>query len=451
MPRKKPIVDAGSDGAFQEALAHFQSLLRMDTSNPPGNEKQACQYIGAVLQKEKIPFEILESAPGRANLVARLQGDGSRSPLLLNAHLDVVPAEREHWTHDPFGGEVDQGFVWGRGALDMKNMAAMSLMSVLLLGRQKSPLKRDVIFTAVADEEAGGALGSGWLVEHHAEKIRAEYALGEFGGFSRITDGNHFYPVQIAEKGICWLRIRAQGAPGHGSLPNWDGSVGKIGRAAHLLGKTRLPFHLTRETREYVQALASHQPFPKNRVLRQVLNPRLSRIVLERVLPDKDVARSLYAVLHNTANPTVIRGGNKVNVLPSEAALEVDGRLLPGQTSEDFVREVRHVIGEGYQIEVLRYQPGVAVSPRDPILGYMADALRHHDPSAIVVPYMLPGFTDATHYSRLGIRCFGFSPVKLPPNFNFLGLIHGHDERIPVEGFRFGLRVLSDLVHTLCT
>ncbi len=451
MPGKKSIHKSGSEKVFNEALKHFQSLLRMDTSNPPGNEKQACEYIGSVLRKEKIPFEILESAPGRANLVARLQGDGSRSPLLLNAHLDVVPVEKEHWSHDPFGGEVDQGFLWGRGALDMKNMAAMSLMSLILLHRQKKPLKRDLIFTAVADEEAGGAFGSGWLVENHPEKIRAEYALGEFGGFSRIVDGNHFYPVQIAEKGICWLRIRAKGDPGHGSLPNWDGSVGRIGRAAHLLGKTRLPFHLTRQTREYVNTLAEHQSFPKNRVLKQVLNPRLSRMVLERLLPDKDVARSLYAVLHNTANPTVIRGGNKVNVLPTEAVLDVDGRILPGQTDEDFVREVRNVIGKGYEIEVRRYQPGVTVSPRDPILGYMADALRHHDPSAIVVPYMLPGFTDATHLSRLGIRCFGFSPVKLPENFNFLGLIHGHDERIPVEGFRFGLRVLSDLVGTLCT
>jgi len=451
MPGNRSIRESGSEQTFQEALQHFRSLLRLDTTNPPGNEKRACEYIGAVLHKEKIPFEILESAPGRANLVARLSGDGSRSPLLLNAHLDVVPVEREHWSHDPFAGEVDQGFVWGRGALDMKNMAAMSLMCLILLHRQEKPLKRDLIFTAVADEEAGGALGSGWLVEHHPEKIRAEYALGEFGGFSRIVDGTHFYPVQIAEKGICWLRVRARGAPGHGSLPNWDGSVGKIGRAAHLLGATRLPFHLTRETREYVNTLAEHQPFPKNRVLKQILNPRWSRIVLERVLPDKDLARSLYAVLHNTANPTVIRAGNQVNVLPSEAVLEVDGRVLPGQTAEDFVREVRNVIGKEFEIEVLRYQPGVIGSPRDPILGYMADALRHHDPSALVVPYMLPGFTDATHLNRLGIRCFGFSPVKLPENFNFLGLIHGHDERIPVEGFRFGLRVLSDLVSTLCT
>jgi acetylornithine deacetylase/succinyl-diaminopimelate desuccinylase-like protein len=443
----------GSDdeATFQEALKVFQSLLRIDTTNPPGNEGKACEYIGTLLRKEKIPFEILESAPGRANLVARLQGDGSRAPLLLNAHLDVVPVEKEHWSHDPFGGELDQGFVWGRGALDMKNMAAMSLLCLMMLHRRKTPLKRDLVFAAVADEEAGGEFGSGWLVENHPEKIRAEYALGEFGGFSRIVGGKHFYLVQIAEKGICWLRIRATGNPGHGSLPNWDGSVGKIGRAAYRLGKSRLPFHLTPETREFVNTLAAHQPFPKSRVLRQVLNPRWSRLVLDRLLPDKAMARSLYAVLHNTANPTVIRGGHQVNVLPAEAVLDVDGRILPGQTSEALVREVRQVIGKGYEIEVLRYQPGVSVSPRDPILGYMADALRHHDPSAIVVPYMIPGFTDATHYSRLGIHCFGFSPVALPENFQFVDLIHGHDERIPVEGFRFGLRVLSDLVAALCT
>ena len=436
--------------AHEEALEHFRALLRMDTTNPPGNEKAACAYIGEVLRREKIPFEIFDCAPERANLVARLEGVGAHEPLLLNAHLDVVGVEPDHWTHDPFGAVVDQGFVWGRGALDMKHMAVMSLMTLLLLRRHKAKLRRDLIFAAVADEEAGGTFGSGWLVENHPEKVRAEYALGEIGGFSRIVDGKHFYPVQIAEKGLCWLRIRARGAPGHGSLPNWDGAVGKIGRAAHLLGTQRLPFHLTRETQVFVETTAKHQAFPKGRILRRVLDPRWSNLILDRLLPDKGVARSLYACLHNTANPTVLRAGEKVNVLPSEATLDVDGRTLPGQSSADFVREISEVIGPDYAIEVLREMPAVSASAHDPILGYMADALRQQDPSAIVVPYMAPGFTDAKHYSRLGIHCFGFSPVRLPEGFNFVDLMHGHDERIPVEGFFFGVRALFDLVSQLC-
>jgi len=442
---------SSQEKTFREALQTFQGLIRIDTTNPPGNEKKACEFLGRILNREKIPFEILESAPGRANLICRLKGDGSHQPLLLNAHLDVVPAEKEHWSHDPFGGDVDRVFLWGRGALDMKHMAVMSLMTLIRLHRNKVRLKRDLIFAAVADEEAGGIYGSGWLVDNHPEKIRAEYCLGEIGGFSRVVEGKHFYPVQIAEKGICWLRITAKGAPGHGSLPNWDGAIGRIGRAAHKLGKTRLPLHVTPEAEEFVKATASHQSFPKGRILKKVLDPRWSRIILEKVFPDKAMARTLYAVLHNTANPTILRGGEKVNVLPSEAVLEVDGRTLPGITLEEFLKEVKAVIGTGYEVEVLRYQPGVSVSARDPILGYMTDALRLSDPLAIVVPYMVPGFTDATHYTRLGIRCFGFAPVKLPEDFNFVDLIHGHDERIPVEGFRFGLQALFCLVSKLCT
>ncbi len=446
-----PIPSTAFEEAFDQALEYLQRLLRINTSNPPGNEREACDYIGRILQGEGIPFEIIESAPGRANLVCRLHGDGSHLPVLLNAHLDVVPAEREFWTHDPFGGEIDKGFVWGRGALDMKHMAIMSLMTIILLHRHKISLKRDLIFAAVADEEAGGNYGSGWLVDHHPEKIRAEYALGEIGGLSRSINGKNIYLVQTAEKGICWLRIKAKGESGHGSLPSWNNAVSKIGKAAHRLGSVGLPFHLTPETESFVRTLAEHQPFPNGWILRKVLNPRWSRLILDRIVPDQAMARSLYAGLHNTANPTVVRGGDKVNVLPSEATLEVDGRTLPGQTPEDFVREVRTVIGDDYEVEITQCMAAVSTSPTDPILGNMAEALNRYDPLAVVVPFMAPGFTDAKHYSRLGTRCYGFSPVKLPDDFDFTELIHGHDERIPVEGFRFGLQVLCDLVTMLCT
>ncbi len=436
---------------FDEALEYFRNLLRFDTTNPPGNEREACEYLGKILEKEKIGFEILESAPGRANLVSRLRGDGSLPPLLLNAHLDVVPAEKTYWTHDPFGAVVEDGFLWGRGALDMKHMAVMSMMSLILLRRHEAGLKRDLIFAAVADEETGGRLGSGWLADHHPDKVRAEYALGEIGGFSRIANGKTFYPVQIAEKGICWLRLKAKGTPGHGSLPNWEGAVGKIGKAAHRLGSERLPFHCTPQAAVFIETMAAHQPFPKGLVLRQALNRHLSQWILDKVVPDKGLARMLYATLHNTANPTILRAGEKVNVLPSEAVLQVDGRVLPGQTQEDFLREVQGVIGDGYEIEVLEFQSATSAPPDDPILRAMADILGRHDPSAVVVPNMVPGFTDAKHYSRLGTRCFGFSPVKLPEGFSFIDLMHGHDERIPVEGFFFGIRVLFDLVAHLCT
>lgn len=434
----------------QEAVRHLQHLIRIDTTNPPGNEAEACAYLASILARDKIPFDILESAPGRGNLVCRLRGNGSAPPLLLNAHLDVVAVEPSRWSHDPFGGEIDQGCIWGRGALDMKNMAVMSLVSLLLVHRHKIPLRRDLVFAAVADEEAGGTFGSAWLVREHPEKVRAEICLGEIGGFSREIGGKHFYPVQIAEKGICWFKVKTAGEPGHGSVPVWNGAVARIGRAAQLLGTSGLPFHRTEEGAVFFETLAKHLPFPKAAVLRAVLHPRWSNFVLGHLFPDPSAARGLYALLHNTANPTILRAGEKVNVVPSEASLEVDGRTLPGQTSEDLLREVRQLLGEGYDFEVLFEMPALSGSPTDPVLAFMERALRRWDPEAIVAPTMVPGFTDAKHYSRLGARCFGFSPVRIPENFQFLNLMHGHDERIPVDGFLFGLRVLFDLVVALC-
>ncbi len=449
--RDKAIPEADWKEIVEEAIVRLRDILRMDTTNPPGNEAVVVNYLASQLAKEKIQFKTFASAPGRANLVARLKGNGTKQPLLLTAHVDVVGVEKEHWSRDPFGADIAQGCIWGRGALDMKHMVVMSMMCLVLARRYKVSLKRDLIFAAVADEETGGRLGSQWLVDNHPELIRAEYAFGEIGGFSKTVDGKRFYPVQIAEKGACWLRITARGEPGHGSLPNWEGAVARIGRAAALLGTSRLPFHKTREAEAYVRALAKHQSLPKKRILLQTLNPRLSNFILEYVIPDKALARSLYAILHNTANPTVIRGGEKINVLPSEATLEIDGRTLPGQTPEQFIKEIKRVIGDEYEIEVTQHMPAVSSSPQDPILGYIGDALKRHDPQAIVIPLMIPGLTDAKHYTRLGIRCFGFSPVRLPDDFNFIELMHGHDERIPIDGFEFGLRVLFDLVTDLCT
>ena len=449
-PARFPLPDSEWRSVEQEAVQYLQHLIRIDTTNPPGNEAEACAYLASILARDQLPYEILESAPGRGNLVCRLRGNGSAPPLLLNAHLDVVGVEPSRWSHDPFGGELDQGCIWGRGALDMKNMAVMSLMTVLLVCRHKIPLWRDLVFAAVADEEAGGTFGSAWLVREHPEKVRAEICLGEIGGFSRKIGGRNFYPVQIAEKGICWFKVKTTGEPGHGSVPVWNGAVARIGRAAHLLGTARLPFHRTEEGAVFLETLAKHLPFPKAAVLKAALRPRWSNFVLDRLFPDPSAARGLYALLHNTANPTLLRAGEKVNVVPSEASLEVDGRTLPGQTSEDLLREVRELLGKGYDFEVLFEMPPLSGSPADPVLALMEQALRRHDPDAIVAPTMVPGFTDAKYYSRLGTRCFGFSPVRIPENFQFLNLMHGHDERIPIDGFLFGLRVLFDLVVALC-
>ena len=439
--------------ACAEATEILRDLLRIDTTNAPdipGNETEACRYLKKLLEAEGIPCELLESAPGRGNLVARLQGDGSGGePILLSAHVDVVPADEEHWDHPPFGAEIHDGFIYGRGAIDMKNMAAMELAAMLLLKRSGRVLKRDLIFAAVADEEAGCEYGSLWLAENHPELIRGEYAISEIGGFTLHSGGKRFYPVQIAEKGVCWLTIRAEGSPGHGSLPNKDNPIPKIARAAEKLGVSRLPHHRTAVVERFIGQLADNHTFPNSTVLRSLLRPSVAGLILDSIFPDKDLASSFDAMLHNTANPTILRSGLKVNQVPGEASLQVDGRLLPGKTGADLVEEIEALIGPGYSITIDREMPAVEGDPDDPMAAHIRDVLARHDPGGIPIPTMIPGFTDAKAYDRLGMKCWGFSPVRLPADVKFAQMFHGHNERIPVEGFHFGVKALFDLVSGL--
>jgi acetylornithine deacetylase/succinyl-diaminopimelate desuccinylase-like protein len=298
----------------------------------------------------------------------------------------------------------------------------------------------------VADEEAGCELGSLWLVREHPDRVRAQYAFGEFGGFTRHVGELRICPVQIAEKGVCWLRIRARGMGGHGGFPGPDNALGAIGAAAQRLTDTSTPLHVTPVMERFVHTLAAHQPFPRGLVFQQVLNRHIGDLVLKRVLPDRDIARNLYALLHNTANPTVLRGGAKLNVVPAEAELQVDGRTLPGQTDEDLIREVREIIGEDYEIEVIKSMPPVDGDPGDPVFDVIREVLGRMDPGVVVVPNLIWGFTDAKAWSSLGATCVGFSPVRLNREDSFQELLHGMDERIPVEGFRFGLRALIEVV-----
>lgn len=440
--------------AAKEATEFFCNLLRIDTTNSPdhpGNETEAANLIADTFRRDGIDCQVLESAPGRGNVIARLRGNGDAPPILLSGHLDVVPAEAEHWEHPPFGGEIHDGAIWGRGAIDMKNMVAMEVMALLLLKRHGTRLSRDVIFAGVADEEAGCTHGSLWLAKNHPDLIRAEYAFSEVGGFTLHMNGQRFYPVQVAEKGVAWLTVHATGTPGHGSMPNSDNPITKIGRAAALLGTKKLPYKLTPVVQQFINRLAGHLGFPNSTVLKLLENGRLADILIDHVLPDKSVAATFDATLHNTASPTIISGGEKVNQVPSEATLAVDGRTLPGQSGSDLVRQVHNLIGTGYEITIDQELPPVVGDANDPVLGRIASVLHRHDPGGIVLPTLIPGFTDAKAYSRLGTRCIGFAPVQLPAEMSFAQMFHGHNERIPVDGFHWGMRVLAELVAELAT
>lgn len=441
------------DTIKSEAITHFQNLLRINTTNPPGNELEAVKYIASVLDKEKISYTIVEPKPSRASLVARLSGNGEKKPLLLTSHLDVVPVESKNWEVDPFSGTIKDNCIWGRGAVDMKQMAAMSLMTLLDAKREKWNLKRDLIFAAVADEEAGCENGSQWLVENRPELIQAEYALNEVGGFSLFVDdvdNQVFYPIGVSEKGACWFKITARGDPGHGSMPHNNQALVRICFAATRLGQCHLPVHQHNVVKKFINTLASYQKFSKKLVLKLMSVPWLNKMIIEKILPDKKRSPSFFAMFRNTVTPTILQAGQKINVIPSEATLEVDGRIIPGQTIETFLNEVKKIIGADYHLEVMRQIGPSQTEYSNPFYELLVSKIKTHDPKAISVPYLIPGFTDAAFYSKLGIQCYGFTPLKLDKNMNFTEMFHGHNERIPVEGFLWGLKVLRDVVYTAC-
>ncbi len=422
-----------------------QRLIRIDTTNPPGNEREAAHLLATEFSAAGLDPKVLESAPGRANVVVRHKGTGAKPPLLLTAHLDVVEADASQWRYPPFSGVIAEGCLWGRGAIDMKNHAAMSVALVTRLARENIRLDRDIIFAGVADEEAGCEFGSAWLCDNHADLVRAEYAIGEGGGFNLNLGGKRFFTVQVAEKGFCWVRARVRGEPGHGSMPRNDSAITKLAQGVLRLAKG-LPPHRTRVVSDFLAGIASAQPALVKPILSAITKTDiLPRLV--KLLPDASVARALGAMLSNTASATVVRAGNKTNVIPGLAELEIDGRTLPGQSDADFLRELGDVLGPEFELEVMRSAPPVETEPvASPLYDRILGVLREREPDATPIPYMIPGFTDAKSFTRLGARWYGFSPVLLPPDMRFADMFHGHNERIPIDGLRWGTEVLTDVV-----
>lgn len=423
-----------------------QRLLRIDTTNPPGNERPAADLCATELRAAGLEPVVLESAPGRANVVARHRGTGARPPLLLTAHLDVVPADPSQWRYPPFSGEIAEGCLWGRGAIDMKNHAAMAIALICRLAREGIQLERDIIFAGVADEEMGCEFGSGFLVDEHPDLVRAEFALGEGGGFNIHLGGKRFFTLQVAEKGFCWVKARLHGEPGHGSLPRTDSAVYKLAAALGRLGKRGLPFHETPVVTRFLEAITAAQPRPLQPLLKAVAKSGVLPQLVKRI-PDPGVARGVSAMLANTASPTVLRAGDKTNVIPGVAEAHIDGRTLPGQSDADFIAELAQIMGEDVEFEVMRSAPPTVTEPASsPLYDTIVDVMAAAEPDAVVVPYLLPGFTDAKSFSKLNTRWYGFSPVKLPRDMRFADMFHGHNERIPVDGLRWGTRILSQVV-----
>jgi acetylornithine deacetylase/succinyl-diaminopimelate desuccinylase-like protein len=422
-----------------EVVDICRDLIRFDTTNTgelstSKGERAAAEYVAEKLAEVGLTPTIVEPAPGRTNVVTRVEGtDPQRGALLVHGHLDVVPADAGEWSVDPFGGEIKDGYLWGRGAIDMKDFDAMTLTVVRDWRRRGYVPPRDVVFAYTADEEAGSTYGADPLVDDHPELFDGcTEAVGEVGGFSVSVGADlRLYLIQTAEKGIDWLRMQAKGRPGHGSMINDDNAVTTLAEAVGRVGRHQFPLHVTSTVRDFLEQISE--------VLGIELDPNDPELAIAKLGP---IASLIGATIRDTANPTGLTAGYKHNVIPSTASATIDCRTIPGR-SEAFLEEIRALVGDEIDIEYVQHKPPLETTFDGPLVDAMAAALRAEDAGARPVPYMMSGGTDAKAFARLGMRCFGFSPLRLPADLNFAALFHGIDERVPVEGLEFGVRVLD--------
>lgn len=425
--------------AADEVVDLCRDLIRINTTNTgdtttSAGERAAAEYVAEKLSEVGLEPRIYESAKGRTSVVARYEGaDRSRPALLLHGHLDVVPADASEWSIDPFSGEIKDGYVWGRGAVDMKDFDAMLLAVVRQWKREGRVPPRDFVLMFLADEEAAGRYGAHFLVDEHADEFEGvSEAVGEVGGFSvTVNNDLRLYMIETAEKGLDWLRLTVTDRPGHGSMIHPDNAVTRLAEAVAKVGRHRFPVELTPTVRAFLQEVSE--------VLQIDVNMDDPEEAIAKLGP---IARIIGATIRHTANPTGLTAGYKENVIPGRAEAVIDCRPLPGR-SEEMLTQLRQLIGDEVGIEHIHQQPGLETTFDGPLVDAMAESLRHFDSAARPVPYMLSGGTDAKAFQRLGIRCFGFAPLQLPADLDFSALFHGIDERVPVDALRFGARVLD--------
>jgi acetylornithine deacetylase/succinyl-diaminopimelate desuccinylase-like protein len=442
----------------EEVTRLLSDLIQIDTTNPPGNETEAAEYLARDLTKEGFTCELFESAPGRGSVLTRLKGTGERPSLLLLSHLDVVAANASEWDVDPFGGVVKDGFVWGRGAFDMKSMTAVEVMVMKLLKRHGVKLKGDVILAATADEEKGGETGACWLVRNHPEKVRADYVLNEGGGLAMPIEGKNFYTVQTAEKGILWLKIRAKGTPGHGSKPGVaDNAILRMNRVVERLGNYRSKIVLVPTVKEYISEVAKRNTTARKDLIRLLEEPAGGDQFLDQLgRKDRFLAENVRAMVRMTLAPTVIRGGVKENIIPSECEAVFDCRILPGQSPVEVLATIKGLL-EDVGLDVLEFETIQANDPSEsplktPFYGRIVDVLKEFEPDCSVAPEMSTGGTDSRFWRKMGSVCYGFQPMRSDLPFGeMLKMIHGVNERISVENLVFGTSVLYRVVERFVT
>ena len=426
-----------------EAIRICQELIRIPSVNfgeGKGDESKVAQYIVSSLAEVGIKADIYESAPNRCNVIARISGsDATRPGLVVHGHIDVVPANAQEWSVDPFGGEIKEGMIWGRGAVDMKNMDAMILAIVRDWARRGYKPPRDIVLAFFADEEAGMTYGSRFMSANHPEVFAGcTEAISEVGGFSvTVADGKRLYFVEAAQKGIHWMKLTAQGRAGHGSMMNDENAITQIADAVAKIGNYEWPQRYTQTVKNLFREVA--------RVTGKIYDEKDLRPLLKEI---GSTARMIGATLQNTANPTMLEAGYKANVIPGSASAVIDGRFLPGY-EEELNSTIRAIVGPDIEIETISRDISLEVDFDSPLVDAMKAALLREDPEGIPVPYLMSGGTDNKALSELGIMGYGFSPLRLPADLDFMSLFHGVDERVPVDGIRFGVRVLADFLENV--
>ncbi len=427
--------------ATDEAIEYLSTLVRFDTTNPPGNELECAQYLADIFRKEGIEPEVLESEPGRGNVIARLKGDGSKKPLLLMSHLDVVPVESSRWQVPPFSGEIRDGSIWGRGTLDMKGLTVMHMMAMFLLKRREAPLKRDIIIMGNADEEAGGRHGAQWVVDNHFDKIEAEFALNE-GGFGMDINGKTLFLCANAEKGMTWTRLTAKGRPGHGSLPHDDNATLHMSRAIERISKYRPKVTVTNTFRNFASTLSTLDP--RGHILKLVDTPGLGRLVLKLVKDD-----FMRVMVQTTITPTMIKGGVKVNVIPDHCELTIDCRITPGMGREDLERIILDLVDSDKVRLDFEVFSAATESPTDTeLFSMMEKVIVANNPESALSPFILPGGTDSRFLRAKGVPAYGIIPCVL--SREDIASIHGDNEKMSLESLSRGLRMIYHIVAEAC-
>jgi acetylornithine deacetylase/succinyl-diaminopimelate desuccinylase-like protein len=442
----------------QEITRFLSDLIRINTTNPPGKETAAATFVAEFLAREGFKSEIIESAPGRGSVVCRLKGSGEKPNLLLLSHLDVVAANPVEWTVDPFAGTVKDGYVYGRGAYDMKGMTAVEVFTLLLLKRNNVPLKGDIVLAATADEEKGGEEGAGYLLSHHKEKVWCPYVLNEGGGLAIPQKKGNVYPVQTAEKGILWFKIKAKGTPGHGSTPNTaDNAIVRMNKVITILGEYQPETMYVPTLRHFLAEIAKINPDLEADFSRLLSNPKQSEQILDKLAKtDKALAEEIRPRTKTTIAPTIIHGGVKENIIPSECEAVFDCRVLPGQSVDETLSLIKNLLRDvgmdKLSFEIIQIHDGNESTTQTPLYSTISNVLKEFEPNCGVTPTLTTGGTDSRFFRETGSVCYGFHPMRPDePNDLLEKRMHGIDERITIENLVFGTSIFYETVKRFMT